>query len=236
MKKIRTNNSILSRRFMLTAVLLSLAFSIFATNEVALLSAAKGKVELSRTGKLLRFKTGDLLRSNDELRTGGESFAAYKYIDGSSTVKVFSNSVVRLQASSSGKKMVKQVVLSKGSVFSKVKPQSGTFMVQTPTTVASVKGTGFLSKMTIDKQSMFVVTDGEVMLKILDNNEQKSVTAGKTAIVEADGRFVIRLSTPEDLSEIEQAEIESSRELDNKTMRIPVLDPSGKLKYIEITH
>jgi hypothetical protein len=209
---------------------------LFAANDVAMLSVAKGKVDLSRGTKAIKYKTGDLLQNNDQIRTGGESFAAYKYIDGSSTIKVFSNSNVRVQASSSGKSLVKKVVVNNGSVFSQVKPKSGVFMVQTPTTVASVKGTGFLTKMTEDKQSMFVVTEGEVMLKILDDTELKSVTAGKTALVEADGRYIIRLSTPEDLSALEQEEIDATRELENRTMRIPVIDPSGRRKYIDITH
>ncbi|MDY0151033.1 MAG: FecR family protein [Candidatus Cloacimonas sp.] len=224
------------KKIMVTLMFLSLVLCIFAVNEVALLSVAKGRVELNREGKLFKFKTGELLKHNDELRTGGESFAAFKYIDGSSTIKVFSNSVVKVQASASGKSLVKRVVVNKGSVFSQIKPKSGTFMVQTPTTVASVKGTAFLTKLTEDKQSLFIVTEGEVMLKILDDTALKSVTSGKTAVVEADGRYVIRLSTPEDLSELEQTEIEASQELENRIMRIPVLDPAGHLKYIEITH
>jgi len=151
-------------------------------------------------------------------------------------VKVFSNSQVRVVSNTSGKSLVKKVELNKGSVFAQVKPKTGTFLVSTPTTVASVKGTGFLTKITEAKQSMFVVTEGEVLLKILDDNEGKPVPAGKTAVVEADGRYVIRQSTPDDLSAIEQAEIESSRAKDNKTLRVPMLDPSGKTRYIEITY
>jgi len=83
---------------------------------------------------------------------------------------------------------------------------------------------------------MFIVFEGEVTLKILDDPETKSVNAGKTAVVEADGRFEIRQSTSEDLSEMEKAEIESSRARDNKTLRIPMVDPSGRTRYIEITH
>lgn len=224
------------KKLFIFSLILFLSVSVFAANSIALLSAAKGKVDLSRAAKAIRFKTGDLLQSSDIIRTGGESFAAYKYVDGSSTVKVFSNSVVKVMANSSNKSLVKKVGLDKGSVFAQVKPKTGTFMVQTPTTVASVKGTGFLTKITEAKQSMFVVTEGEVLLKILDDNEAKNVPAWKTAIVEADGRYIIRQSTPEDLSEIEQAEIEASRARDNRTMRIPFLDPSGRLRYIEITY
>lgn len=216
--------------------ILVLSCSLIFGAHVAMLSAAKGKVELKRSGQALRFKTGELLQNNDEVRTGGESFAAYKYVDGSSTIKIFSNSVIKIQANTSGKSLVKKVNVSKGSIFTKIKPKSGTFIVQTPTTVASVKGTGFLTKITAQKQSMFVVTEGEVVLKILDDTETKAVSAGKTAVVEADGRYDIRQSTPEDLSAIELAEIESTSAKENKIMRIPVVDPSGRIRYIEITY
>lgn len=224
------------KKLLFVSLILILCYSLSAASSIALLSIAKGKVDVSRAAKAIRFKAGDLLQHNDEIRTGGESFAAYKYVDGSSTVKVFSNSLVKVLANSSGKSLVKQVSITKGSVFSQVKPKSGTFMVKTPTTVASVKGTGFLTKITEAKQSMFIVTEGEVQLKILDDTDPKVVSKGNTAIVEADGRYIIRLSTPEDLSELERAELESTSERGNNTMRIPMLDPSGRTRFIEITY
>jgi hypothetical protein len=223
------------KKLIITTLILSFCIAAFAAN-VALLSAAKGKVDLTRAAKVAKVKLGDYLQNNDEIRTGGESFAAYKYVDGSTNIKVFSNSVVKVSATSSGKTLVKKATITKGSVFSSIKPNSGTYSMQTPTTVASVKGTGFLTKITKDKQSMFVVTEGEVTLKILNESQTVSVNAGKTAIVEADGRYEVRQSTPEDLSEIELAEIESSRARDNKTLRIPMVDPSGRTRYIEIKY
>ncbi|MDD2229837.1 MAG: FecR domain-containing protein [Candidatus Cloacimonetes bacterium] len=224
------------KRIIVTLILASIAIFLVAADSVALLSASKGKVDLSRDAKALKFKNGDLLKNNDEIRTGGESFAAYKYIDGSSTIKVFSNSVVIITANRSGKTLSKKVVVNKGSIFTDVKPKTGAFMVQPPTTVPSVKGTGFLTKITDDGRSMFIVTDGIVELKILDGAEVKSVPSGKTALVDDVGNFQIRDSTPEDTSSIEQAEIESSQTSEPKIIRIPVVDAAGKTKYIEIKY
>jgi hypothetical protein len=222
------------KRIIIALIFTCIVLSIFAADSVALLSASKGKVDLSREAKAIKFQNGDLLKNNDELRTGGESFAAYKYIDGSSTIKVFSNSVVRITANRSGKSLSKKVVVNKGSIYTDVKPKTGAFMVQTPTTVASVKGTGFLTKITDAGQSMFIVTDGEVELKILDSDDVKSVPAGKTGIVDDLGNFEIRESTTEDTSSIEQAEIETSQTTKPKIIRIPVVDAAGRTKYIEI--
>lgn len=224
------------KRIITVCILVALAYTLMAADSVALLSASKGKVDISRDAKAIKFKNGELLKNNDELRTGGESFAAYKYIDGSSTIKVFSNSLVRITANRSGKTLSKKVVVDKGSVFTSVKPKTGAFMVQTPTTVASVKGTGFLTKLTDKGESMFIVTDGEVEIKIMNQDEVKSVPAGKTAVIDEAGNYEIRESTPEDTSAIEEAEIESTQKNEPKLIRIPVVDEAGKTKYIEITY
>lgn len=224
------------KKIIIISILLACAGMIFAANAVAMLSASKGKVNISRDAKQIRYKTGELLRNDDELRTGGESFAAYKYIDGSSTIKVFSNSLVKIAASKSGKTLSKKVTVNKGSVLTSVKPKTGSLVVQTPTTVASVKGTQFLTKITDTDQSIFIVTEGEVELKILDQPEAKQVPKGKTAIVEEDGAYEIRNSTKDDLSAVEQAEMESEGSGEAKTMLIPVIDATGRTKYIEISY
>ena len=222
------------KRLFLISLALILAINLFAANSIAMISASKGKVDLRRAAKVVPHKTGDLLYSKDEIRTGGESFAAYKYIDGSSTVKIFANSIVYITATAHNKILDKKIELDKGSVFTQIKPNTGSFSIATPTTVASVKGTAFFTKFDEYGQSTFIVTEGEVELKIL-KKETHSVTAGNTAVVQADGNFEIHQSTPEDLQEIEQAELESSQGKENKRMRIPVIDPNGQTKYIEIT-
>lgn len=224
------------KRIIVLTIILSLSALLLAADAVALLSAAKGKVDLSRAAKQLKFKNGDLLQNNDELRTGGESFAAYKYIDGSSTIKVFSNSMVKISANRNGKSLSKKITVNKGSVLTSVKPKTGSLIVQTPTTVASVKGTEFLTRITDTDQSVFVVTEGEVELKILDQPEPKSVAKGKTAVVETDGTIEIRNSSREDLSALEKAEVDAGQEPETKSMLIPVIDASGRTKYIEISY
>ncbi|HPB18738.1 MAG TPA: FecR family protein [Candidatus Cloacimonas sp.] len=223
------------KKILLLAVTLILSANLLALDSVAVISASKGKVDLHRAAKMIKHKTGDFLQNNDEIRTGKESFAAYKYIDGSATVKVFSYSIVQVYASAKDKKLSKTVKLNKGSVFSQIKSDTGPFAVQTPTTVASVKGTGFLAKFDEQEQTKFIVTEGELELKILDKIETQSVTAGNTAIIQADGSCEIRPVSEVELEELEQVELQSKQEKENKKMRIPVVDPNGKTRYIEIT-
>lgn len=224
------------KRLLLIALTVVLAASLFAAEDsVALISASKGKVDLRRATKVVPHKTGDFLLNKDEIKTGGESFAAYKYIDGSSTVKVFANSVVRVIASTQNKKLAKKVELDKGSIYTQIKSNTGPFSVETPTTVASVKGTAFLTEFDEYGQSTFIVTEGELALTILEQKETQSVKAGNTAIIQADGSYEINPSTKDDILKIEQAEIASKQEQENKKMSIPVVGPDGQTKYIEIT-
>ncbi|MCK9558305.1 MAG: FecR family protein [Candidatus Cloacimonetes bacterium] len=223
------------KRILLISVILLLASALLA-DSVAILSASKGKVSLERALKNLKFANGELLQNKDVLRTGAESFAAYKYIDASSTIKLFSNSVVTVTASKDGSKLNKKVNVSKGSILTQVKKGSGAFVVQTPTTVASVKGTEFLTKVDDDGFSTFTVTDGEVELRVLSTDEVKTVSKGKTGVVNPEGGVQLRDSSTDDLNEIEKAELESSRNEKREPIIVPVLDEAGNRKLIEIEY
>lgn len=223
------------KKIIIITILLLVSLALLNASAVALISASKGKVELKRAAKAIKFKTGDMLQNNDELRTGGESFAAYKYIDGATTIKVFANSYVQISAQKSGSTMSKNAKVTTGSIYAKVTSNKGTMTVQTPTSVASVKGTGFMTKVNEFGESMFVVIEGVVDVTVPDTKEEQAVEAGFTAEVDRDGNLEVRESTEEDLSELERAEIESARTSEPNRMTIPVVDENGNIRYIEIT-
>jgi len=202
---------------------------------VAMLSASKGDVKLERDSKNINFKKGELLENKDIIRTGPESFAAYKYVDASSLIKLFSNSVVTIHAEQAEGKLSKRVKVSQGSVLSTVKSGSGAFTVQTPTTVASVKGTEFMTRVDDVGNSIFIVTEGEVELRVLATDERLMVSQGNTAIIDPDNNSNLRESTEDDINAIESAELESSQNSQKNRLIIPVLDEAGNIKHIEIT-
>ncbi|MCB5259512.1 MAG: FecR family protein [Candidatus Cloacimonetes bacterium] len=223
------------KRVLILSLILLVA-SVLLADSVAILSASKGKVDLERARKQVKFKKGELLQNKDVLRTGSESFAAYKFIDASSMIKLFSNSVVTINASKSGTQLSKKVNVNKGNVLTQVKKGTGAFTVQTPTTVASVKGTEFMTRVDDDGFSTFIVTDGEVELRILDTDEVKNVSKGNTAVIDPDGEVELRQSSAQDISEIEQAELEANQSSETNTILIRVLDKNGNIKHIEVTY
>lgn len=224
------------KKHIILIILVTFTIGLLQADAIAVLMASKGMISLSRAAAEMQFKKGELLMNNDVLKTGSESFAAYKYVDASSTVKMFSNSVATITATKDGKSLSKTVSVSKGSILTNVKKNSGLFRVSTPTTVASVKGTEFLTKVEEGGATMFIVNDGEVEVRILASDEVANVGKGKTAIINVQGDLHLRDSSPEDLSMAEQAELEAMRKTEQHIIRIPVLDENGKLKYIEITY
>ncbi len=171
--------------------------------------------------------------NNDQIKTAGESFAAVKYLDGSSTLKIFSNSVVRINAAVVGNNMNKNTTVSQGSANSSVTRGGGTYTVQTPTTVASVKGTDFLTKL-IDYQTLIIVTEGEVVVKNTITNRVVDVNAGYTAKSDDQGLLSVEESSDEDLTEAERLEIEAQTRTRPRSMRIQFMDELGNIKYIDV--
>ncbi len=222
------------KKTLIIAVLLLNALGMLLANEaVAIISATRGRVELTRNNKPIRFKAGDMIFNNDQIKTAGESFAAVKYLDGSSTLKIFSNSVVRINAAVVGNNMNKNTTISMGSANSSVTRRGGTYTVQTPTTVASVKGTDFLTKL-IDYLTLIIVNEGEVVVKNTITNREMEVKAGYTAKSDDQGLLSVEESSDEDLTEAERLEIEAQTQTQPRSMRIQFTDELGNIKYIEI--
>ncbi len=204
---------------------------------VGILTAAKGKVTITRSSKNISYKVGDSLSNKDEIRTKAESFAAYKYVDGSSTIKVFSNSYVVIGASQNGNTLDKTVKVNSGNVYTQVTPNSkGSVKVSTPTTVASVKGTEFLTRVNDRGEVSYIVTKGTVNVLVVDTGESSDVSEGQTANIDVELSMTVRDSSEEDLESLEEAGLEALRQSSTNILIIPMLDEDGNTKSIEIEY
>ena len=224
------------KKILIFSALLLISGILIAQNPVAYLSAAKGSVDLMRSAKTFKPKRGDTLENKDQLKTGGESFASYKFIDGNTNIKVFANSVVNINTTILNGNLNKSVSITKGSVLSKVISGAGTFQIETPTTVASVKGTGFLTKVADNEQTLIIVTEGEVLVEVKDTGNIQSVSKGSTARIEPNGSLSVDKTSQEDINDLEKAEIAADAASETKVMRIQVTDEQGNIKYIEVKY
>ncbi len=225
------------KKVILACLILIVVGVLAAAEPIAYLIQGKGKVQILRDQKIVKFKNGELLFNNDEIRTSGESFAAVKYMDGGAAIKVFPNSVVKITAIKQGKQLNKNTSLQLGSLYSKVNNKiKGNYQVETPSTVASVKGTGFVTKLTADKKTIVIVMEGEVLLQHKESGKSKSVSPGNTGVSDSQGGVDVEKTKINDVSETEMKEIESTNQEAQKTMKIQVTDENGNIKYIEITY
>jgi len=225
------------KKLFLIAILSVLALSLLNANAVGLLTASKGKVSLTRASKKISFKVGSTINDKDELRTGAESFASYKYVDGVSSIKVFSNSYVVVTASKSGKSMNKTANVRSGSVYTKVTPGSkGSMKVTTPTTVASVKGTEVFTDVNVDAEATYMVLKGTVNVAVPETGEDEDVNAGQTAFIDKDLNMEVRETSADDLAKLDESERQAIAESQPKRIRIQLADEQGQIKYIEIIY
>ncbi len=128
--------------------LVSLLFLSFANAEpIAVVIKTRGKVTVtSNNGKKLKARVGTRLYPGTKITTKKKSFAAIRFIDDGSLVRIRSNSTCTVEGKREKSGFFKNLFLEAGTLFSKIVKQKSIFRITTPTSVASVKGTAFWVK------------------------------------------------------------------------------------------
>lgn len=114
--------------------------------DVALVLKTLGKVELNKQGysSWAAAKRGNRLNSGEVVRTGDKSLAAIVFTDDKSLLKVRSNSRITVTGQrEEDNSIVKRIQLSFGQIWAKVTKQRSSMRVESPSGVATVKGTEF---------------------------------------------------------------------------------------------
>jgi len=219
---------------------ISISSVICALDSVALALKVKGNVELAREENICEISTGEELISNDELESKEDSFAAIKFVDGSSVVKLFPNSILQINAEKEEGKLNKKSFLKMGNLWSKVVQKTGVFEVETPTTVVSVKGTEFL--LTVSEMGLteiFTFT-GEVQVRNKFDNKTSTVSAGNKALSTGETELEVTEIEEGDIDEETQEYIEEEEEEEliepPKVLEIQLQHPSGETKIIRIEY
>ena len=121
--------------------------TVYAAKPIAITIKSKGKVKVSESGKKSdkKLKRGFRLKDGDKIVTGDKSYAAFRFIDDRSLVRVRANSNCTIQGKEEDNSILKNIFLEIGTIFARITKQKGRFQVTTPTSVASVKGTKFIT-------------------------------------------------------------------------------------------
>ena len=130
-----------SKKYIISiAFLLVLAFKMsgMAAETIAVVLKVKGKVQITRgtQASLITLKRGSRLQDGDKLKTEKSSYAAVRFIDDASLLRVRANSTCTIKGKKDKNQVIKNVVLEVGTILAKVTKQRGKFEISTPTSVA----------------------------------------------------------------------------------------------------
>lgn len=196
----------------------------------AITITTKGDVTLSHAKTTSKLKKADLLYNQDELTSSDKSFAAFKFIDGSGIIKLFPNSNIVINTKKESGKLSKTTFISKGSLLSKVNKHFGIFDVETPTTVASIKGTQFYLKYLDSGETILYTIEGSILFSNKNNGKSAYIHKGEVGRSDGAGDIVVKKYSIRDLPN----GVNDQLLRENKTLNIQIKNATGDTKQISI--
>ena len=217
----------------LLVIILSAVTIISASSKVAIAIKTKGDVSIIHKGlnTAQALKPGSPLSDQDKIRTGKNGFVAIMYLDDKTVLKMLGNSDMTILGQRSGVKINKSIDIKYGRIAAAVTPQKGKeFMISTPTSVASVKGTDLAIDSDPSTGDSFTLIEG--LIEVTNNltGETTEVQQGETAVSTPEGSLEVNNTTQGDLEGFEEADMQVS----TQELRFEVEDENGNTKEIII--
>lgn len=154
---------------------------------VAVVKKAKGTVLIQKDGKEKKAKRGTRIYHNDKIVTQKKSRISLVFLDDKSLVRVRQNSVFTVKGKREKNSITKNIVLEIGDVFASVTKQKGEFRIESPTSVASVKGTKFSVEFDKDGNTNTFVFEGLVEVASKTGGATTQVGEGEKVKTNKDG-------------------------------------------------
>ncbi len=204
---------------------------IFAkeNSPAALVLTAKGEIILKRGDDNNRVESGTPLYSGDELISKEQSIAAIRFVDSGAVIKLFSNSILIINTEKKVRRLDKKLYLEVGDVWSRVKKEKGEYQIETPTSVASVKGTDFFTNVRKDGLTTVVTLSGIVELRTKVG--AIDVPKGKTGVARKEEMPTIEDTKPKHIAPEIKKEIEKG---ETNVLEIELEDENGEIKKLKI--
>ena len=201
-------------------------------NKIAVTTKVKGLVEIMPIGKdnFANLKPGTILSDGDKIRTGSSGFTAIIFIDDKSTLKLKENSEAVITGQRSARSIAKKINMDVGTVRATVNKQNSNFVIQTPTSVASVKGTDFWMITNPVDGDLVIGLEGVVTLTNNETGAEVDVTEGTSGSSTPDGEVDVEeteeSSIPEDPTDQDeqQAEIKIYFEGPNGEQKVMIIE------------
>lgn len=216
---------------------------------IARIVKVDGNVYLKRLGMSTfseRAKTGVAIFNGDEIKVGERSFSAIIYIDDRSVIKIRGNTKFGFMDTRNSR----TVELEYGTLLNDVKIKDGTktYRIQTPVSVASVKGTQFAAIVSQNGVDQFICKEGLFEVLNIISGETVSVSEGQKAVSNSSGNLVQAPSSLQEYprdpeiedvidyeveEEIQQENIYEETKIDNEPQKLKIEEENNS-KDIEI--
>ena len=201
-------------------------------NKVAVTTKVKGLVEIMPVGQenFSNLKPGTILADGDRIRTGSSGFTAVIFIDDKSTLKLKENSEAVINGQRSARSIAKKINMDVGTIRATVNKQNSNFVIQTPTSVASVKGTDFWMITNPVDGDLVIGLEGVVSLVNNETGSEVDIIEGTSGTSTPDGNVNVEeteeSSIPDDPTDQDeqQSQIKIYFEGPNGEQKVLIID------------
>ena len=222
----------MNKKFLLIILLFNINQTVFA-QRIAIATKSLGSVEIEKKEKpgFNKLKAGTILDDGDRIRTGPDGFALIIFIDDKSQLKIKEESEVTITGKKIATAISKNIRMDNGTVRAQVnKQRKGEFVIQSTTSVASVKGTDFWFIANSEDGDMLIGIEGIVDLFNVVSGLSVDVTAGNTGTSDDSGNLDVdptnQNTVPDDPSDTEE---DSGNQIE-----IEFEGPNGEIKKLLI--
>ena len=214
-------------------LLSSIIFSFVFANKIAVATKIKGMVEIMPVGKkdFANLKPGTILSDGDKIRTGSKGFAAIIFIDDKSTLKLKENSEAVITGQRSAASISKKINMDVGTVRATITKQNTDFVIQTPTSVASVKGTDFWLVTDPEDGDQIMGIEGIVGLTNIETGQEVDVSEGMSGISTPDGNLGLEETDQSSIPDDPDEDIEGPSQI-----KIYLEGPNGEQRVMIIEY
>lgn len=207
---------------------------IQAAEEVAKVAKARGQVQIKHQADVdfSSLKAGQSVFDGDVIKVGGVGFCIIVFLDDKSILKIRESSQFQFMETAN----TRTINIDFGKVLADVKKDKRKdFRIETPVSVASVKGTQFWTvsnKMGFDK---FYGLEGEVEVFNTISGQFQSLGPGQMTLSTATGQLVTSPASPEELpddpdDEEEEPEEEEQEEEAEEEEEAPEEEPEPEVE------
>ncbi len=166
--------------------------------QVAVATKVSGSVNHAQGKKSALLKPGMILNDGDKIRTGSNGFVALIFIDDKSTLKIKNDTELEITGKREQNSIAKKINMDRGTIRATVTKRTKTdFVVQTPTSVASVKGTDFWMISDPIQGDQLIGIEGVVSFTNIISGMTLDITNGLTGKSTTDGGLNSDITNPD---------------------------------------